>query len=78
MISRDRAAQAVIDELATNVVPIKRGSHALTQAPERGNRRLSEGPGGGPPPELRAELRRLLGAIRGGRACVSDSAAGGW
>lgn len=41
----------------------KRGSHMLVQAPERGNGRPSEGPGSGLPPELRAELRRLLAAI---------------
>lgn len=41
----------------------KRGSHMLVQAPERGNGRPSEGPGSGVPPELRAELRRLLAAI---------------
>jgi hypothetical protein len=62
MTSRDPAAQAVIYEPATNeVAPSKRGSHML--APERGNGRPSEGPGGGLPPELRAELRRLLAAI---------------
>lgn len=64
MTSRDPAAQAVIDEPATNeVAPSKRGSHMLAQAPERGNEPLSEAPGGGLPPELRAELRRLLAAI---------------
>lgn len=35
----------------------------LAQAPHRGNGRRSEGPGGGLPPALRAELRRLLAAI---------------
>ncbi|MBI4485277.1 MAG: hypothetical protein HY655_04635 [Acidobacteria bacterium] len=64
MTSRDRAAQAVIDELATNEAALrKRGSHMPAQAPECGNGPLSDGPGSGLPPELRAELRRLLAAI---------------
>ena len=64
MTSRDHAAQAVIDELATNEAALStRGSHMLAQAPDPGNGRLSEGPGGGLPPALRAELRRLLAAI---------------
>jgi hypothetical protein len=64
MTSRDRAAQAVIDGLATHEEAwSKWGSHKLTQARERGSGRLSEGPGGALPLELRAELRRLLAAI---------------
>ena len=64
MTSRDRAAQAVADDLATNeAAPSKRASHVLAQAPERGKGRPSEGPGSSLPPELRAELRRLLAAI---------------
>ena len=63
-IVADRAAQAAIDELATNEAALsKRGSHMLAQAPEPENGRPSEGLGGGLPPELRAELRRLLAAI---------------
>lgn len=64
MNSRDRAAQAVIDGPTTHEAASRRpGSDKLAQARERGNGRPSEEPSISPPPELRAELRRLLAAI---------------